>query len=503
MSSRISAKAASGSVILSVGNFAYSTVSAIGSIVIARLLGPADYGIISIALIYPMMLSGLADLGLSTAITRHASLGDLKRALTALWLRVIASAIFAAALIPLAPYLAASLQRPYLTPMIYMLAVYAFTGNVVTSVAGFLAGVNMYWDLTVVSLIVAVMRVSSSIALILAGYGVYGAVWGFSVGYSLAAIYAFIKLISLAKPAPSFTKLALKDMLNYSLPLYIPGLIGIPLSQLYNILRAMYVTNVEIGNYQIANNLLTPIGIVTGSLSTALFTTLPQLINEDYKFKNAVNKAARYTAVVVAPIAIALVLFSEQAVYVVYGSQYDLAPLYLSIMALSSLLAPFGVVTIYLNIIGATRVTMMLNIVGMVMGLPITWILLVHYGMLGAIIASLINSVLSTVASLMAVRGMHGINVEVSHVVKYWLPSLIAGALTYLITRTIGDVWLALGIGLTTYLALLTILIAMITSTEDLINLDDISRGIKYIGPLINRALNIVIKVRGNVMGMN
>jgi O-antigen/teichoic acid export membrane protein len=190
-------------------------------------------------------------------------------------------------------------------------------------VAAFLAGVNRYWDLAVVNFIVAVMRVSSSIALILAGYGVYGAVWGFSIGYSLAAVYALIKLISLADLAPNFTKPALTDILRYSLPLYIPGLIGIPLSQFYNILRAIYVTNVEIGNYQIASNLLTPIGIVTSSLSTALFTTLPQLINEDYKFRDAVNKAARYTAVVVAPIAIALTLFSKQAVYIVYGSQYD------------------------------------------------------------------------------------------------------------------------------------------------------------------------------------
>jgi O-antigen/teichoic acid export membrane protein len=220
------------------------------------------------------------------------------------------------------------------------------------------------------------------------------------------------------------------------------------------------------------------------------------LINEDYKFRDAVNRAARYTAVVVAPIAMALALFSKQAVYVVYGSQYNLAPLYLSIMALSSLLAPFGVVTMYLNIIGATKVTMMLNIVGMMMGLPITWILLVHYGMLGAIVASLINSILGTVVSLITVKRRYSINVEALHVVKYWMPSLIAGALTYLIIYMIENMWLALGIGLAMYLALLTVLIAMMTSAEDLIDLADISRGIRYVGPLINRTLNIVTRIK-------
>jgi len=53
---------------------------------------------------------------------------------------------------------------------------------------------------------------------------------------------------------------------------------------------AIYVTNAEMGNYQVAGNLLIPISLITGSLSTALFTTLPQLVNEDYKFRDALNR---------------------------------------------------------------------------------------------------------------------------------------------------------------------------------------------------------------------
>jgi O-antigen/teichoic acid export membrane protein len=495
-SGRLAVKVVSGGMVLSVGNLAYSAISAVGSIVVARMLGPADYGVVSITLIYPMMLSGLADLGLSTAITRYASLGDLRGALTALWLRVIASAAFAMVLVLLAPYMAASLQRSYLTPMIQLLAIYAFASGALASVTAFLAGVNRYRDLVLINLVTAAVRVSSSIALILAGYGVYGALWGFSIGYSLAAIYAFVKLASSASPAPNFARPALMDVLGYSLPLYVPGLIGIPLSQFYNILRAVYVTDVEVGNYQVASNLLTPISIVAGSLSTALFTTLPLLIDKDCEFRDAVNKAARYSAMAIAPVAMALALFSKQVVYVVYGSRYELAPLYLSIMAFSSLLAPFGVVTMYLNIVGATKVTMMLNIIGMAMGLPITWILLVHYGMLGAVIASLISSTLSTVVSLLIVKKRYDVGVEVLRVVKYWLPSLVASAPVYMAMRAIGDLWLALGIGLAMYLASLVTLTAVTTSTEDLLDLADISGGVKYVGPLISRALSVVVKVK-------
>ena len=496
MTNRVSVKAVSGSMALSIGNFVYTAISAVGSIVIARLLGPADYGVISIALIYPMMFSGLTDLGLSTAVMRYASLGDLKSAFTALWLRLTMSLLLAIALVPLAPYLATMLQRPYLTPMIYVLAIYSFTSGALSSITAFLAGVNRYWDLALVNTILAVVKASSSIALVLAGYGVYGAVWGFSIGYSLAALYAFMKLLRSVNLALNPAKRGLAEVLSYSIPLYIPGLIGIPLSQFYNILRAMYVSNVEIGNYQVASNLLVPISIVASSMSTALFTTLPQLISEEYKFREAVDRAARYIALVVAPIAIALALFSKHAVYVVYGLQYELAPLYLSIMALSSLLAPFGVVVMYLNIVGATRTTMVLNIVNMLIGLPITWILLVRYGMLGAVVASVVNSIIGTAISLTVVRRMYGVNIKVMSVIKYLVPSLIAGSLTYSITCMVKGLWLTLGIGSVLYLVLLVMLMVVVVSKEDLMHLANTSRSIEYIGPIISYTLNAVIKIK-------
>jgi O-antigen/teichoic acid export membrane protein len=76
----VAVRAAIGGAVLSIGNFAYAAISAVGSIVVARLLGPAGYDAVSMALIYPMMFSGLADLGLSTAVMRFAALGDAARA---------------------------------------------------------------------------------------------------------------------------------------------------------------------------------------------------------------------------------------------------------------------------------------------------------------------------------------------------------------------------------------------------------------------------------------
>jgi len=383
-----------------------------------------------------------------------------------------------------------------LAPLIWVLALYAFASSAAASASVFLAGVNRYWDLALVSIVAAVARFSSSIALILAGYGVCGAVCGFSIGYSLAALYAFVKLAGSAAPTPRPAGRFLADVLGYSLPLYVPGLVGIPLNQFYNIFRAVYVTDVEVGNFQVAGNLLAPVSIVASSLSTALFTTLPQLVNEGGRFKEAVSRAARYVALAVAPVSVALALFSRQAVYLVYGPRYDLAPIYLSVMALSGLLAPFGLVAMYLNIVGATKATMMLNMIGMAMGLPVTWVLLARYGMLGAAVASVVGGALSSAVSLIVVERRFGVGFEVSRVVGYWLPPLASGALTHLVVRAVGGLWLGLGVGVAVYLALFALLAAAIVSADDLSNLADAGRGVKLVGPAIERALSVVAGVK-------
>jgi hypothetical protein len=63
------------------------------------------------------------------------------------------------------------------------------------------------------------------------------------------------------------------------------------------------------------------------------------------------------------------------------------------------------------------------------------------------------------------------------------------------------NMWLALGVGSVIYLALLIVLTALMTNMEDLKNIADISRGINYVGPLINHVINYIIMVKTLFLG--
>ena len=80
--------------------------------------------------------------------------------------------------------------------------------------------------------------------------------------------------------------------------------------------------------------------------------------------------------------------------------------------------------------------------------------------------------------------------------VGYWLPSLASGALTYLVVRAVGGLWLGFGVGVAVYLVLFALLAAAIVSADDLSNLAGAGRGIRLVGPVIERALSVVAGVK-------
>jgi len=69
----IAEKAARGGIFLFVGNTSATVILAIGSIIIARLLGPSSYGLYTLTLLIPSLLVSLADVGMSYALVRFSA----------------------------------------------------------------------------------------------------------------------------------------------------------------------------------------------------------------------------------------------------------------------------------------------------------------------------------------------------------------------------------------------------------------------------------------------
>ncbi len=80
----IAKQSARGSVVLFAGNLIGTVIAYVASFVVARLLGPPDYGLFSLVFVAPTLLQLFTHFGTRTAVTKYVaqyvSLGDVERA---------------------------------------------------------------------------------------------------------------------------------------------------------------------------------------------------------------------------------------------------------------------------------------------------------------------------------------------------------------------------------------------------------------------------------------
>ena len=86
------------------------------SIVLARLLSPAEFGVIGMLLVFTGFAQALADCGLSSALIHKQGLSERHRS-TVFWLQLLVGFLLAAIFFACAPAVAAFYSIPVLEPL--------------------------------------------------------------------------------------------------------------------------------------------------------------------------------------------------------------------------------------------------------------------------------------------------------------------------------------------------------------------------------------------------
>jgi len=485
-----------GSVWLSVGQLVSTAIAFAGSIVIARLLTPDEYGLIGVALTFPGLLLGLLDLGASEAIVRFTPLDRGKGYVSTIFVFKATTAAATSLLVfTLSDYMAMALNRPYVSPAIRVLSIYVL-GEVVTGAVGqVLVGAGEYRKAGLLSIVRNSVRIVASILLITLGLGVYGSIWGFSIAsastFAISLLYVSKYLSGIRFEVGLF-----REVMRFSLPLYIPTILGLPLNQLVNVFLARYATNTELGNYSVASNLLVPLNIVGGAMATSIYSTLPLLLGREGKLREVVYKSTVYTSIVVLPIAMGLVVFSRLLTYLIYGAQYSIAPIYLSLSALTGLTAVLGsyVIGSYLKSVGKTVEAMKISLVNQAIYVPLALLLIPEYRVVGLIIANLIAGFSSTLYGLHVVHRDFGLVVlsrrNVMILGALSLPAVAAWLTSFIPFLSIMVRFL---LEAAVYLVLLALVLPLILEEPEIIELIELSKSVKLLSFIAPKILSTTL----------
>jgi len=480
---------------------------------VARFLGSTSYGQVTIAMIPVSIAALFGDLGVTSALIKYIAQYRAEKKTAEIRTLVRSGLLLnssVGALLSLITFLLAGplATRVFHQPELKMLievasATLLANSLVVTSRSIFVGFERMeFHSLTVI--IHSLLKSLLAPLLVLLGYGAVGATLGNTAPVILTGIIglaivvaAFLRDSAQGEGTLSHVQ-ASKLLLSYGYPLFLSSLFTGGLSQFYNFLMAIYVAASAIGNYQAAINFSVLITFLTMPIATTLFPLFSKLdFREGSMLRLVFQNSVKYAALLIVPLTAALIVLSHPIVRIIYGNSYRLAPLFLRIYVINFLFVGLGNICVanLLNGQGKTKVTFMMNLINLCIGLPLSLILIPRWGVVGLLLTMIVAPKPGLFFGLWWIKKDFGFTINWTASMKIYFSAGIAALATYyaLAFLDLGN-WEELLLGGVLFVMVYSLLVPLIGALEkgDIQNLRSIMKALGPLAPLFNLFLTLI-----------
>jgi stage V sporulation protein B len=471
----IAEDSAKGGFFLFAGQALSTFILALGSIAVSRILGPEVYGLYGLSLVAPSTFLLFTGFGIDLAIVRFSArlrvenenekVAGLIR--SALIFKSITGSLMSILCFVLSDFFALhALSRPEIAYLIRISALtIPFNALLSVSRSAFM-GLDSMQDTALTINLQSIIKSASSPLLVLLGFGLAGAVLGqllsVAIGGLITISILFLRHYRKLGGSSENNSISrnVKEMIGYAFPAYVSGLLTSLIGQYQGMILALLTSNIEIGNLRVATHFAALINVLIVPMSVLLsaFSKVdPKSENANKIFINSV----KYTSLLIIPAAIFISLSSKNFINFIYGTEYEIAPLLLSIQSLIFLYAGIGslVITHFLVGAGKTKTVLVANLINLVIFAPLAPWLVTLLGIQGVIIASLTSTLFSIIYQLIIVKREFHFNLDIKELSRIYLAAIIPVGPTYLFLslspfNDLLNVLIGGGIFLFTYLTL-------------------------------------------------
>jgi len=492
------------------GLVASTVISAIGTIVIARLLGPSNYGLYAIALTGPTLIATFRDWGINSAMVKYSAqynnennVAKIKSIFASgILFEVVLGLSLAALSFFLSHFLAVSLNRPTIAPLIQIASFFILTGALINTAIAAFTGMERMHLYSVMLIIQSIVKTALIVALVALGFGTLGAITGFTVASLIAGLTGMLLMWtmyqSLHKPIHSKLEIraTITYMFKYGLPVSISAILGGFLAQFYNYILAFFVlNNAIIGNYNLALLFMVLITFFSAPATTMLFPAFSKLDPEKDRepLKSVFRYSVKYAALVVVPVAAMVMALAQPAIGTIFADKYAQAPLFLASLSIGYLFSALGTLSMgnMLNGQGYTTFNLKLTILTATIGFPMGFVLIYKFGVIGLIITTLTDNLPSLFIGLRFIKKHFGASVDWVSSAKIVASSAIASILTYgFISYLPFSNVIRLIIGVVVFLVVF-MLAALVTRSIDRTDVTNLREIVNSLGPL-RKPLNVL-----------
>jgi O-antigen/teichoic acid export membrane protein len=492
-----------------------TVVSAVGVIVLARILQPQNYGLYTIALAAPNLIGTFRDWGMNSAMIKYTAQYSAEekpeRVRSILLAGLVFEVILGLALtflsFLLSGFVATDIFKRPITALIQISSITILAGGFLNAAQAAFTGREQMEPNSVTLVFQALFRSVLSPMLVYLGFGVSGAVVGYAAGVlggGLVGVFLMFEIYNRLGKKNGFADPlnvweSMKFMFRYALPLSFSSFFNSFLGQFYNFIIVIYASNFIIGNYAVANNFTVILTFFAAPISTMLFPAFSKLkADEDKETLKIVFKSSiKYSSLLVIPPTVAVIALANPVVSALLGAKYGSAPLFLALLAVNYLLTAFGVLSTgsLISGQGKTRFYLELAIINTVTGIVLAVLLVPTLGVVGLIITTIFDGVPGLAISLNWIKKHYDASVDWGSSAKILVASATAGALAYFAVSFLSlSSWPKLILGLLVFVAgfLLSVVATRALRKPDIDSLRLMASELGSISGIINKILNVL-----------
>lgn len=318
--------------------FGHQLIGFIVSVILARILLPAEFGLIGMIAILVGVGRVLLDGGLTQSLIRSKSL-DQEDYSTVFFFNLFGSFVIYGIIFFIAPLVADFYVQPLLVPIIRLYCLTFIIGGFAAVQQARLTK-NMEFRIQTLMTIPATI-IGGVVGVVMAykGFGVFSLVWSQIVTSLISAsqLWFYTKWL----PDFKFNISKFKDHFNYGYKITLSNLLDKIFQNLYLIIIGKYFSAAQVGFYTRADTTTKlPVTNISSALNKVTFPLFATIQEDNVKLKRVYKQLMQIVVFIIAPVLILMAVLAEPIFRFLFTEKWLPAVPYFQILCISGILHP-------------------------------------------------------------------------------------------------------------------------------------------------------------------
>jgi O-antigen/teichoic acid export membrane protein len=315
-------------------------MSTVGTIILARLLTPHDFGLVTMVISISLLLQNFGGNGLIEATVQRAEI-DHKQVSTIFWINAVISLMLMFAFMASAPVIAWFYKEPTLVGIAFAIAPSILVSGLSTQHHALLVRNMQFYKTTAYEMAAAMISLTIAVLLAFCGWGYWALVAKWVVSPTVITAGAWI--MSGWKPGLPTRGSGVRPMLRYGLHTYANYVMNYFGRNIDKVLLGRFFGTQPLGNYDRAYHLslMLPNQLVS-PLANVAVASFSRLVDDPERYRRNYLSVLSLLAFICMPLSAFLTLIGKDLILLLLGPQWTEAGEIFAVFGLS-----IGVMIIY------------------------------------------------------------------------------------------------------------------------------------------------------------